>query len=157
MLGSLDGLLGVLIGYATRRCGALVEGREAIPGMFYLHKILPIFLLPVGVTLLLVLAGVWLRRRALIWTGLAVLWLSSTPIVSALAVRAAEGWAERGQAADASEADVIVVLSGDLPGFGRCLRSVRGRIRNRSGATRFDCSDVRSRAHARTHRWRCPP
>ena len=49
--------------------------------MLYLHKILPVFLLPVGMTLLLVLAGLWLRRRALIWTGVAVLWLGSTPLL----------------------------------------------------------------------------
>jgi uncharacterized SAM-binding protein YcdF (DUF218 family) len=79
--------------------------------VIYLHKILPLFVLPVGITLLLVLAGLRLRRRALIWSGVAVLWLSSTPFISALAVRAAEGWAERGLAADAMEADAIVVLS----------------------------------------------
>jgi len=80
--------------------------------MIYLHKILPVFFLPVGVTLVLVLAGLRLRRQALIWTGVAVLWLASTPLVSALMVRAVEGWNERGQAQDASEADAIVVLSG---------------------------------------------
>lgn len=79
--------------------------------MIYLHKILPLFVLPVGITLLLVLAGLRLRRRALIWGGVAVLWLSSTPLISGLAVRAAEGWAERGLAADTPEADAIVVLS----------------------------------------------
>lgn len=79
--------------------------------MIYLHKILPAFLLPVSITLLLVLAGVRYRRRSLIWSGMAVLWLSSTPLVSGLAVRVAEGWAERGLAADAPAADAIVVLS----------------------------------------------
>lgn len=79
--------------------------------MIYLHKILPLFVLPVGITLLLMLAGLRLRRRWLIWSSVAVLWLSSTPFISALAVRATEGWAERGLAADASEADAIVVLS----------------------------------------------
>ena len=79
--------------------------------MIYLHKILSLFVLPVGITLLLVLAGLRFRRRWLIWSGVAVLWLSSTPLVSGLAVRIAEGWAERGLAADASAADAIVVLS----------------------------------------------
>jgi uncharacterized SAM-binding protein YcdF (DUF218 family) len=60
---------------------------------------------------MLVLAGLWLRRRALIWIGVAVLWLSSTPLVSRLAVRAAEGWAQRGLAKDAPAADAIVILS----------------------------------------------
>ena len=60
--------------------------------MIYLHKILPVFVLPIGITLLLVLAGLRLHRRSLTWSGVAVLWLSSTPFISALAVRAAEGW-----------------------------------------------------------------
>lgn len=100
--------------------------------MIYLHKILPIFLLPVGVTLLLVLAGLWLRRRALIWTGVAVLWLSSTPLLSGLMVRAVEGWAERGQATDASEADAIVVLSG-----GRVVAPGKAAISEWGDADRF--------------------
>jgi uncharacterized SAM-binding protein YcdF (DUF218 family) len=79
--------------------------------VIYLHKILPVFVLPVGITLLLILVGLRLRRRALIWSGVAFLWLSSTPLVGGLAVRAAEGWAERGLAADAPVADAIVVLS----------------------------------------------
>src|ERR1035437_9271025 len=72
------------------------DGREVIHRVIYLHKILPVFVLPVGITLLLVLAGLRLRRRWLIWSGVAVLWLSSTPLISAYAVRATEGWAERG-------------------------------------------------------------
>ena len=63
-------------------------------------------------TLLLVMAGVVLRRRALIWTGFAVLWLCSTPIISDFMVRAVEKWAERIEAGDAPRADAIVVLSG---------------------------------------------
>jgi uncharacterized SAM-binding protein YcdF (DUF218 family) len=77
----------------------------------YLHKLLPVFVLPVGITLLLVLSGLLLRRRWLIWSGLAILWLSSTPLVSRLAVRTAEAWAERGLASDTPDADAIVVLS----------------------------------------------
>lgn len=78
----------------------------------YLHKILPVLLLPVGMTLLLVVAGLLLRRRGFIWLGLTVLWLSSTPLLSDFLVRAAEGWAERRQAVDVPHADAIVVLSG---------------------------------------------
>jgi uncharacterized SAM-binding protein YcdF (DUF218 family) len=78
----------------------------------YLHKILPVFLLPVGITLILVMAGLLFRRRSFIWFGLAVLWLSSTPLVSDLLVRSAETWAERRLAIDAPRVDAIVVLSG---------------------------------------------
>ena len=69
------------------------------------------FGLPIGMTFLLVLAGLLLRRRWLIWCGLGLLWSCSTPIASRLTVRAAEGWAERGLAANAPQADAIVVLS----------------------------------------------
>jgi hypothetical protein len=60
--------------------------------VIYLHKILPLFLLPTGITLLLVAAGLVFRRRALCWTGLVVLWLSSTPLVSDEIMRATEAW-----------------------------------------------------------------
>lgn len=79
--------------------------------MIYVRTILPIFFLPLGLTLLLVLAGLLLRRRALIWAALAVLWLASTPIISALGFRAVEGWAERRLSTDVPLADAIVVLS----------------------------------------------
>lgn len=78
----------------------------------YLHKIIPVFLLPLGISLLLVLAGLLLRRRVIIWLGLAVLWLCSTPIVGQFMVRSVEGGAERSLAIDAPRADAIVVLSG---------------------------------------------
>lgn len=80
--------------------------------MIYLHKILPVFLLPVGIILLLVLAGLVLHRRMLIWTAIALLWLGSTPVVSNLAIRAVERSAVRNTAIDAPSADAIVVLSG---------------------------------------------
>jgi uncharacterized SAM-binding protein YcdF (DUF218 family) len=77
----------------------------------YLHKILPIFLLPTGITLLLILAGVLFRRRWVMWIALVFLWVCSTPIFSNLAIRSAEGWAERDLAINSQKADVIVVLS----------------------------------------------
>jgi uncharacterized SAM-binding protein YcdF (DUF218 family) len=100
--------------------------------VIYLHKILPLFVLPVGITLLLVLTGLRLRRRALIWSGVAVLWLSCMPLVSRLAVRAVEGWAERGLAADAPEADAIVVLS-----EGRVVAPGKAAVSEWSDADRF--------------------
>lgn len=80
--------------------------------MIYFNKILPIFVLPLGITIILMLAGLVLRRRALVWMSLCVLWISSTPLVSATLMRAAEGWAERAVAADIANADAIVVLGG---------------------------------------------
>ena len=95
---------------ATRGGAAVVEGADTQPVM-YLRQILPLFFLPVGITLLLVLVGLRFRRRALVWTGVGVLWLSSTPLVSVLAIRTAEGWSARAPATDVPHADAIVVLS----------------------------------------------
>ena len=82
--------------------------------MLILHLILPKFVLPLSITLILLAAGLLLRRRWLVWVGLVFLWLCSTPLVSVPLVRAAEGWASRGKAADAPTVDAIVVLSGGL-------------------------------------------
>lgn len=100
--------------------------------MIYLPKILPLFLLPVGITLILVLTGFFLRRRALIVGGVVVLWVSSTPAFSVLAIRAAEGFAERGQATDAPAANAIVVLS-----EGRVIAPGGARISEWDDADRF--------------------
>lgn len=80
--------------------------------MIYLHKIIPFFLLPIGLTLLLVLSGVALRRRGLCWLGIIVLWLAGMPFVSNFAMRIAEGWQVRQSIATLAEVDAIVVLSG---------------------------------------------
>jgi uncharacterized SAM-binding protein YcdF (DUF218 family) len=82
--------------------------------MLYLAKILPIFVLPTGVIILLLVLSLVLRRRALTMAALAVLWLSSTPLVSDALMRAAEGWQVRQPVASAPAADAIVVLSGML-------------------------------------------
>lgn len=79
--------------------------------MFYLSKILPIFVLPTGVTILLVAAGLILRRAGLAWAGVVVLFLAATPFVSGKAMRAAEGWQVRQAVASAPSAQAIVVLS----------------------------------------------
>jgi len=80
--------------------------------MIYFHKVLPLFLLPTGITLLLVVAGLVLQRRMLCWIGIAVLWLASTPIVGDAVMRAAEGWQVRQPISSAPESHAIVVLSG---------------------------------------------
>lgn len=82
------------------------------PAMFYLSKVLPLFVLPLGLVLLLAIAGLWTRRRILIWAAIAVLWLSSTPVLSDALMRAMEGGAVRIPATDAPRADAIVALSG---------------------------------------------
>jgi len=79
--------------------------------MIYLHKILPFFLLPTGVTLLLLVTGLVFRRRWICWVGVAVLWLCATPLISSQIMRAAEGWQTRRALSSVPAAQAIVVLS----------------------------------------------
>lgn len=100
--------------------------------MIYLSKILPVFLLPLGVTVILIGAGLLARRRALIVGALALLYISSMPIVGRNAVRLIEGaWAHE-LSEEATAADAIVVLSG-----GRVVAPGKAKISEWTDADRF--------------------
>lgn len=79
--------------------------------MLLLNRLLPLFVLPLGVSLLLLVWGVARRRRAMTILGLLVLLVSSNPLVGDVLIRAAEQHAERRVASDVTVADAIVVLS----------------------------------------------
>lgn len=82
--------------------------------MIYVAKILPVLVLPVGIVLILLAAGLIFRRRWLLLAGLVVLWTASTPLVGHLAMRAAEGWHVPVDIDAVPVADAIVVLTGML-------------------------------------------
>jgi len=100
--------------------------------MYYLSKILPLFVLPLGITCMAMLVGLVLRRRWLIWTSIAFLWVCSIPLVGVSLLRAVEGPAERLLASDAPLADAIVVLSA-----GRSTAPGRAAISEWGDANRF--------------------
>ena len=79
--------------------------------MIYLAKILPVFLLPIGLTLGLILLGLALRRKSLVLAACAFLYICSTPIMARFSLNLIERGTERGRAAEAPNADGIVVLS----------------------------------------------
>lgn len=79
--------------------------------MMYLHTILPMFVLPTGIAILLAVMGLVLRRRALCWMGIVVLWLASTSLVGNAVMRATEGWQVRQPPSAMSAGQAIVVLS----------------------------------------------
>ena len=84
-----------------------------------LREILPLFLMPVFVALLLLVVALRTRRRWPIVVALVLLWAASTPIVSNLLMCAVEDWRVRQVTSDAPNADAIVVLSfgiRDVPG-----------------------------------------
>lgn len=82
--------------------------------MIYVHKFLPMFVLPLGITFILFLAGAVLRRRFLCWCAMVVLWVTAMPVTGDFVMRAAEGWEVRRIAGEMPKADAIVVLSGGL-------------------------------------------
>ncbi|TCD48791.1 YdcF family protein [Chlorobium sp. N1] len=87
--------------------------------MLMLYKILPFLLLPPGLTVLLVALGTLLRRRSLVWLGIALLWGFSMPVVGNALMGVMEGPAQRLPAASATPADAIVVAGGmtnQIPG-----------------------------------------
>lgn len=95
-----------------------------LPDVFFflfLSKLLPIFILPLGLTLWLAVIGfvLWLldyRRLARLCLGvaLAVLWICSTPAVGHRAVASLEREFPPRTMADTPAADVAIVLGGSL-------------------------------------------
>jgi uncharacterized SAM-binding protein YcdF (DUF218 family) len=79
--------------------------------VFLLSKLLPLFVLPLGISLMLITWGVLRQKKRPALLGLVILLLASQPYVGRFAVRAAEGWAERPAVASLTNADAIVVLS----------------------------------------------
>ena len=82
--------------------------------MLLLHKILPLFFLPVGIVLLLLLFAWWTQRRWPVGVALIILYAGSTPYVGYRLI----GWLESRYPAiavvDVESADAVVVLGGIL-------------------------------------------
>lgn len=79
--------------------------------MLILNKLLPLFVLPLGVSLMLLAWGTFRRRRSVAIAGLLVLLVSSNPFVGHFLIRWTEQWAERRVVTEVPTADAIVVLS----------------------------------------------
>jgi uncharacterized SAM-binding protein YcdF (DUF218 family) len=76
------------------------------------NKILPLLLLPSGVTFLCLLAGLLLRNRFFVLLGMLVLLVFSMPLVSDFLMRSVEVGSGRVPVSRVGKADAIVVLSG---------------------------------------------
>jgi len=78
--------------------------------MIYLHKILPVFVSPLFIVLALMVAGLVLRRRAWVITGVCLLLIISLPIVSESLQWIRQHKLERLSPADVPSSEAIVVL-----------------------------------------------
>ncbi len=82
--------------------------------MIYLHKILPIFFLPIMLFIIVILIGLIKNKKKLIYLAVGVLYIISTPIFSNNFFKLVEGNAYRKPISAIDSADAIVVLSGML-------------------------------------------
>ena len=81
--------------------------------MIYLHKILPLFLMPIMVVILLIVIGLYKKRNSLIYLQ-SHYYIYITPIFSDAFFKLVEGDQSRKSIASIEKADAIVVLSGML-------------------------------------------
>ena len=85
--------------------------------MLYLHKILPIFVLPIMLVIIVILIGLIKNKKKLIYIAIGVLYIISTPIFSNNFFKLVEGSVNneyRKPISVIDSADAIVVLSGML-------------------------------------------
>ncbi len=82
--------------------------------MIYLHKILPLFILPIMLFIIVILIGLIKNNKKLIYLAIGVLYLISTPIFSNNFFKQIEGNEYRKPYNKIDSADAIVVLSGML-------------------------------------------
>ena len=82
--------------------------------MNYLHKILPIFVLPIMMIILIILIGLIKNKKKLIYIAIGVLYILSTPIFSNNFFKLVEGDGYRQPISAIDSAEAIVVLSGML-------------------------------------------
>ena len=82
--------------------------------MIYLHKILPVFVLPIMLFIIVLIIGLIKNKKKLIYIAIGVLYILSTPIFSNNFFKLVEGSEYRKQISAIESADAIVVLSGML-------------------------------------------
>ncbi len=82
--------------------------------MIYLHKILPTFVLPIMLVIIVILIGLIKNKKKLIYIAIGVLYILSTPIFSNNFFKLIEGSEYRKPISAVDSADAIVVLSGML-------------------------------------------
>jgi len=82
--------------------------------MIYLHKILPAFVLPIMLVIIVILIGLIKNKKKIIYIAIGVLYIISTPIFSNNFMKLVEGSEYRKPISAIDSADAIVVLSGML-------------------------------------------
>ncbi len=97
-----------------------------------MNKVLPIFVMPMLVAIVVILVAALTKRRAVVVVAVGALWALSTPIAAGVALRAVEAGYVRALEVDAADADLVVVLSG-----GRRTAPGPAAVSEWEGANRF--------------------
>ncbi len=80
--------------------------------MIFLHKILPLFVMPIMVFILIILFSTFKGFKKLTYYSLVLFYITSTPIFSNLIMKYVEGEYEYEKFENQNKADAIVILSG---------------------------------------------
>jgi uncharacterized SAM-binding protein YcdF (DUF218 family) len=80
--------------------------------MIYLNKVLPIFVSPLGLVLILLILAIYRRRQSFVICAVIILYLASAPFTSYYLLRSIEGGAIKLMPEDAPKSDAVVVLGG---------------------------------------------
>lgn len=80
--------------------------------MIYLHKILPVFVMPIMLIIYLLIFALWKKKRWPIYAAIACIYLFSTPVFVNAFFKWVEGTDLRPLPKDVPNANAIVVLSG---------------------------------------------
>lgn len=82
--------------------------------MYYLHKVLPVFLSPIFVVFLLVILGALTKNKKISYLAATLLYTLSTPFVANETIRYVEDYAVKRSISEVSDAKAIMVLGGML-------------------------------------------
>ena len=80
--------------------------------MLIFHKVLPVFVLPLGLGIVVVVLGALFRRWWLVWSGVGLLCVLGMPVTGDWMMRMVEGVDRRVDVALLEPADAVVVLGG---------------------------------------------
>ncbi len=82
--------------------------------MIYLHKILPTFILPIMLFIIIIIVGLIKNKKKIIYWAIGIFYIISTPIFANNFFKIVEGNEYRKPIKAINSADAIVVLSGML-------------------------------------------
>ena len=82
--------------------------------MIYLHKILPLFVMPLILLFLSILLGTYFKKKKVIYSSLVLFYIISTPFFSENFFKVVEGRYNKLEIEKINEVDAIVVLGGSL-------------------------------------------